>query len=96
VGLKHHTIISTNEIPTGPATLGFKFEKTGAFQGLGTLYINGLQEGQKRIAPTVPRRYSYEEGLEVGKDPQTPVTESYKSPFEFTGILTKVVLEVTS
>jgi arylsulfatase len=96
VGLKHHTIISTNEIPTGPATLGFKFEKTGAFQGLGTLYINGLQEGQKRIAPTVPRRYSYEEGLEIGKDPQTPVTESYKSPFEFTGILTKVVLEVTS
>jgi hypothetical protein len=43
---------------------------------------------------TVPTRYSYDEGLEIGKDPQTPVTENYKSPFKFTGTLKKVVMEV--
>jgi arylsulfatase len=42
----------------------------------------------------VPKRYSFEEGLEVGKDPQTPVSASYESPFIFSGTLEKVVVEV--
>ena len=42
----------------------------------------------------MPNIYSWEEGLEIGTDRLTPVTESYKSPFEFTGTLKKVVLEV--
>ena len=42
----------------------------------------------------LPNIYSWEEGLEIGTDRLTPVTESYKSPFEFTGTLKKVVLEV--
>lgn len=94
VGLKHFTVVSKDEIPTGPATLNVSFDKTGAFQGTATLYINDEEEGQMLIAHTVPQRYSFEEGLEVGKDPQTPVNESYKSPFEFSGTLEKVTLEV--
>jgi hypothetical protein len=42
----------------------------------------------------VPIRYSFEEGLEVGRNPQTPVRESYESPFPFNGTLEKVVMEV--
>ncbi|HWQ19541.1 MAG TPA: sulfatase-like hydrolase/transferase, partial [Methanotrichaceae archaeon] len=94
VGLKHYTITSRDEMPTGPSTLSFAFNKTGAYRGLGTLYINGKEEGQTTLTHTVPVRYSYEEGMEIGKDPQTPVNESYKSPFRFTGTLKRVVMEV--
>ncbi len=94
LGLKHYTIISNDKVPTGPSTLGFAFNKTGAYKGVGTLFINGKQEGQTPIALTVPTRYSFDEGLEIGKDPQTPVNESYMSPFKFTGTLKKVVMDV--
>lgn len=93
LGIKHHTIVSQDEIAAGPAVMGFAFNKTGPYHGMGTLYINGTQQGQMPIGPTVPNRYSFEEGLEIGKDPQTPVNESYSSPFSFTGTLKKVVFE---
>jgi len=93
-GLKHYTVSSSDEVPAGQSTLGFDFNKTGPYAGVGTLLINGKEEGQISINHTVPTRYSYEEGLEIGQDPQTPVSESYESPFKFNGALEKVVLEV--
>lgn len=102
VGLSHTTITSLEEVPAGESTLGFRFDKTGepdifkqtGATGTGTLLINGQEVGNGTIAPTTPIRYSWEEGLEIGIDRLTPVTESYTSPFEFTGTLKKVVLEV--
>lgn len=102
VGLSHTTITSLEEVPAGESTLGFRFDKTGepnifkqtGATGTGTLLINGQEVGNGTIAPTTPIRYSWEEGLEIGVDRLTPVTESYTSPFEFTGTLKKVVLEV--
>ncbi len=102
LGIEHTTIVSDAEVPTGNSTLGFSFDKTanadflnhtGAI-GIGTLYINGEEAGKGTIDPTVPNIYSWEEGLEIGTDSLTPVTESYKSPFKFTGTIKKVVLEV--
>jgi arylsulfatase len=69
------------------------FDLTGSHRGISTLYIDGQEEGSAEVV-TQPSRYSFEEGLEIGKDPQTPVAESYESPFEFNGTLEKVVLEV--
>ena len=45
---------------------------------------------------TVPGRYSFEEGLEVGQDPQTPVSLDYESPFKYNGGLQKVVMKVAN
>jgi hypothetical protein len=42
----------------------------------------------------VPITFGLSEGLTVGRDPSTPVTESYQSPFEFTGKIKKVVMEL--
>jgi len=95
VGQKHYTITSKDKVPTGTSTLSVAFNKTGKYKGTVTLFINGKPEGETSIAMTVPTRYSYDEGLEIGKDPQTPVNESYKSPFKFTGTLNKIVMEVT-
>ncbi len=94
LGLRQYNITSNDEVPTGHSTLGFAFNKTGIYQGEGTLFINGKEEGRVSMPRVVPQRYSFDEGLEVGKDPQTPVTDSYESPFMFNGTLEKVVMEV--
>jgi arylsulfatase len=69
------------------------FDLTGSHQGVCTLYIDGQARGSSEVM-IQPYRYSFEEGLEIGKDPQTPVSESYGSPFRFTGTIEKVVMEV--
>ena len=95
-GMKHFVITSQDEVPEGEATLGFEFKKTGRWTGQGTLFINRKEVGSGDITYTVPARYSFEEGLEVGKDPQTPVSDDYQSPFEYNGDLEKVVMTVAN
>lgn len=90
----HYIITSKAEVPMGNSTLRFAFNKTGGHRGIGRLFINDTQVGAGPIPLTELARYSEEEGLEIGKDPQTPVSESYKSPFKFNGTLEKVVMEV--
>jgi len=94
LGITHHVITSEVEIPTGPATLGFEFTKTGEHEGIGKLFFNKQQVGEGSIPRTVPVRYSLSEGLEIGRDTATPVSKNYNCPFEFTGILKKVEVEV--
>ncbi len=94
--MKHYRVSSINEVPEGEATLGFEFEKTGRWKGEGRLFINGNEEGSVDMSFTVPARYSFEEGLEVGQDPQTPVTDDYQSPFKYTGDLEKVEMTVAN
>lgn len=93
VGMRHYTLSSTSEVPVGPSVLTMAFDLTGSHRGISTLYIDGQEEGSAEVV-TQPSRYSFEEGLEIGKDPQTPVSERYESPFAFKGTLEKVVLEV--
>jgi hypothetical protein len=95
-GLKHYIITSEDEVPEGEATLGFEFEKTGRWKGEGKLFINDKEEGSVDMPYTVPGRYSFEEGLEVGQDPQTPVSLDYDSPFKYNGGLKKVVMTVAN
>lgn len=93
LGERHYSVTSTSKVPTGRSVITMTFEKTGRHKGISRLYIDGNDVGGAEVV-TVPSRYSFEEGLEVGRDSQTPVTDSYKSPFEFTGRIEKVMLEV--
>lgn len=93
MGERLYSVTSTSKVPTGRSVLTMAFEKTGSHRGISTLYIDGKDVGGTEVV-TVPSRYSFEEGLEVGRDSQTPVTESYEVPFKFTGTIEKVVLEV--
>ena len=93
MGERLYSVTSTSKVPTGRSVLTMAFEKTGGHRGISTLYIDGKDVGGTEVV-TVPSRYSFEEGLEVGRDSQTPVTESYEVPFKFTGTIEKVVQEV--
>ena len=63
--------------------------------GIGRLYINGAQAGQGEIPRTVPFIFALGEGMAIGRDEGNPVTEEYASPFEFTGTIRRVVVDVT-
>jgi len=93
VGLERYTVTSTDALPAGSATLRLEFTTVGATSGV-ALFINDKRVGEGKIARLVPITFGLSEGLTVGRDPSTPVTESYQSPFEFTGKIKKVVMEL--
>jgi len=94
LGIEHYTLTSDIDVPAGPSSLGFEFVKTGEHQGNAALFINNEKAGGAPIARTIPVRYSLSEGMEIGKDTATPVSESYACLFEFTGTIKKVVIAI--
>ena len=64
--------------------------------GTGSLFVNGQMIGQGRIERTQPGFFSADEGVDVGEDGETPVTENYgtPAPHKFTGKIGKVTLTV--
>ena len=91
-GLERYNVTSTESLPPGAVTLRMDFTRTGENQGTAALFINDRKVGEGSIAKMVPLTFGLSEGLTAGRDPSTPVTESYASPFAFTGKLTKVVM----
>jgi uncharacterized membrane protein len=63
--------------------------------GRGQLYIDDRLVGQADIAVTIPIRLTMGGGIVVGADPGAPVTTEYRSPFEFTGRIHKVDVDVS-
>ena len=94
VGLERYTVTSTEVAPTGSVKLRVEFTSAGPGSGAAALFINDKRVGEGKIAHLVPITFGLSEGLTVGRDPSTPVTESYQSPFEFTGKIKKVVMEL--
>ena len=54
LGMAQYYVHSNVDVPSGECTLRFEFEKTGAHQGKGKLFINGDQVGEAEIEHTVP------------------------------------------
>ncbi|MEK6405617.1 MAG: arylsulfatase [Acidobacteriota bacterium] len=94
VGLERYTVTSTEPAPAGSVKLRVEFTSAGPGSGTAALFINDKRVGEGKIARLVPVTFGLSEGLTVGRDPSTPVTESYQSPFEFTGKIKKVVMEL--
>ncbi len=57
------------------------------------LTIDGEPAGEVRVPRTMPFVYSADEGIDVGVDNETPVTEDYAGASEFTGRIVKVTVE---
>jgi arylsulfatase len=83
--------------------LRFEFEVTGkpdVLKGKGTpghgqLYIDGELVGQVEMDVTNPIMLGLASGAAVGADPGSPVTDSYQAPFEYTGKLYRVTIDVS-
>jgi len=62
--------------------------------GLGRILVNGQKVAEGRIEQTQCCIFSADEGIDVGVDEDTPVTEDYQVPFTFTGTIDKVTIEL--
>jgi arylsulfatase len=95
-------VVSDVEIPSGDCVLGVSFDKTGnddQHSAVGTLslYINDQKVDEAEIK-TQPGKFMLAgEGLNIGKDPGSPVsTKAYPAPFEFTGgTISEVIIDVS-
>lgn len=96
LGLERYTIATSEPLPKGKCTIGFKFAYDGGGAGkggTGTLSVNGNKVAEGRIEKTVPVIFSTDDTFDVGEDWGTPVSPTYKPPFAFTGTLQKVTVE---
>jgi arylsulfatase len=90
-------------VPGGRHSLRFEFEATGApdiskgkgAPGRGQLYIDGRLVGQAEFPVTTPLSLGLTGGISVGADPGAPVAPFYETPFEFTGTIYTVTIDVS-
>jgi arylsulfatase len=74
----------------------FNYDGGGVGQGgQATLSVNGRKVASDKIPRTIPFRMSLDETLDIGEDTGTPISEDYKVPFEFTGELQKLTIQIT-
>ncbi|TSC34510.1 arylsulfatase [Corallococcus sp. Z5C101001] len=103
VGEQEFHIESAVDVPEGRSELKFEFEPTGkpdlavgrGTPGRGRLYINGELVAQSTIDATMPLAISLGEGLTCGRDESSAVSQLYTAPFEFTGTLHQVTVDVS-
>lgn len=85
-------LVSSIPLPAGKSTVMMEFHYDGGGLGKGgevVLGINGKEAGRTRIANTVAGRFGIDT-FGVGSDTGSPVTDTYKPPFRFTGKIERV------
>ena len=96
-------VSSKTSIPSGKTSLRFEFEPTGPpdiAKGKGTpgraqLYVKRKLVGQTELPYTIPLALGLAAGVCVGRDESSPVCDDYTAPFEFTGTINSVTIDVT-
>lgn len=61
--------------------------------GTESLYINGEKVAEASIIRAHGNIYGYDEGLDIGQDNASPVSDRYKTPYAFNGVLKKVTID---
>jgi arylsulfatase A-like enzyme len=91
-----YVVTSSEPLPPGRSIVKFDFiyDGEGAGKGgVGTLFINGKKVGEGRIEKTIAARFGIDT-FGVGADTGSPVSNTYKPPFAFTGTVDKVVIDL--
>ena len=97
-GLERTTVSSPQALAPGGHTVLYEFVYDGGKPGSGgksRLSVDGKPVGEVHVPHTMPFVYSADEGVDVGTDNETPVTEEYKEGHnKFTGKIRKVTVTV--
>jgi len=97
-GLERTTVSSPQALVPGRHTVRYEFAYDGGAPGSGgisRLFVDGQKVGEVRVPRTVPFVFSADEGVDVGMDGETPVTEDYaQGNNRFTGRILKVTIDV--
>jgi arylsulfatase len=97
-GLERTTVSSPEPLAPGRHTVRYEFAYDGGKPGSGgtsRLSVGGGSPAEARVPRTMPFSYSADEGVDVGTDDETPVTEEYREGNNrFTGRIARVTVEV--
>jgi arylsulfatase len=97
-GLQHTVVSSPQALAPGRHTVRYEFAYDGGKPGSGgtsRLSVDGTPVGEAQVPRTMPFVYSADEGVDVGTDNETPVTDEYKAgDNRFTGTIHKVTVAV--
>jgi arylsulfatase A-like enzyme len=98
LGLARTNIASAKPVGPGKHILKYEFKVDEPKPGSGgvcALYVDGLKVAEGKIPRTVPYGFSADEGINVGADHETPVSEDYKQDDnKFTGKIHQVKIEI--
>jgi arylsulfatase len=97
-GLEWTTIEAPEALSQGTHTVRYEFTWGGGEPGTGgtaRLVVDGANVGEATIERMMPFVYSADEGVDVGTDNETPVTEEYEEGNNrFTGRIAQVTVEL--
>ena len=96
-GIDRTKVTSAKTVSPGKHTLKYEFAYDGGKPGsggTGMIYIDGEKVGEAKIAKTQPFFYSADEGVDVGLDGETAVSNDYKEgDNRFAGKIEKIKVE---
>ncbi len=96
-GLERTTVTSPQALAPGKHIVHYEFVYDGGKPGSGgasRLSVDGASVGEARVPQTMPFVYSADEGVDVGTDNETTVTDDYaEGNNRFTGRIEKVTVE---
>lgn len=98
-GRETFEFVSETKLPDGQLTVCFEFETGRPELGSGgrvRLAVGDTTVCEGDLPQTVPYRYSYAETFNVGRDSGTPVSDRYAGPFEYSGEIRRVDVEILS
>ncbi|HEY6859170.1 MAG TPA: arylsulfatase [Pseudolabrys sp.] len=73
----------------------FKYDGPGPGKGgTGVLTVDGRVLSKQKMEHTIPFLMSLDESFDIGMDTRTPVDDSYKLPFRFTGTIDKLTYKI--
>jgi arylsulfatase len=92
---KRYKLASSEALTPGPATIRLDFKYDGGIGKGGTaaLFINDKKVAENRIEKTCPSRFG-PENFDVGMESGSPVSEEYRPPFAYTGVIKKVQIHI--
>jgi hypothetical protein len=94
-GVETVEVAAPTPLEPGPHIAGVQLDRRDGLAMHVELVIDGAVVAEHEIPRTTPYRFALAgEGLCCGYDDGTPVSERYEAPFEFTGTIHEVVLDV--
>ena len=97
LGRGHSVVTSSRALPSGKLTIRFEYVPLSLTSGTAVLSVNGERVGEGPVSKSPTTRYLSWEGLDVGRDALSPVSDAYadRGDFAFTpGALGAVKIEV--
>ena len=101
VGALEVRVMSTVDVPDGPVRVRFAFElgeslvgNTSRPIGHGRLFFDDRLVGEHSLPVTIPLALGGGAALSVGRNPGSPVSAVYQSPFPFTGRIVSVTFDL--